>query len=77
MFWRSDPTGMTQLSTNTDWPRDGAIIQGEAFVVNYGQKRWLKAHKVKQVGKKWVNAPEGAFLPFEHDNHYYLEQVFG
>jgi hypothetical protein len=74
MFWRPDPTGRTLLDANIDWPRDGAIIRGEGFIVN-GEK-WLKAHKVKQVGQRWVNAPEGAFLPFEYDDHYYLEPVF-
>lgn len=73
MFWRPDPTGKIRLEANSDWPRDGAIIQGETITVN-GQK-WLKAHKVMQVGQRWVSAPEGAFLPFEYDNHYYLEPV--
>lgn len=74
MFWRADPTGKTRLHANSDWPRDGAIVQGESFEAPDGAK-WLKAHKVKQVGQRWVNAPEGAFLPFEYDNHYYLEAV--
>lgn len=77
MFWKADPTGETVLLANSDWPRDGAVIQGEAFTVpGPGGVKWLKVHKVKQVGQRWVNAPEGAFLPFEYDNHYYLEAVF-
>jgi hypothetical protein len=71
MFWRPDPTGKIRLAANSDWPRDGAVVRGEMLTVN-GEK-WLKAHKVMQVGQQWVSAPEGAFLPFEYDNHYYLE----
>jgi hypothetical protein len=73
MFWRSDPSGATQLLANTNWPRDEALIQGD--VVTLGKVRWLRAHKVKQKNEKeWVDAPSGAFLPFEHDDHYYLEK---
>jgi hypothetical protein len=40
--------------------------------VHHGEK-WLKAHQVKQAGEKeWKSAPQGAFMPFEYDNHYYL-----
>lgn len=73
MFWRSDPTGKTQLTGNAHWPRDNAIIRGEIIVHN-GEK-WLKAYKVKQSGSSWKDAPKGAFMPFEYDDHYYLDAV--
>mmetsp|Transcript_14962 Transcript_14962/g.32634 ORF Transcript_14962/g.32634 Transcript_14962/m.32634 type:complete len:161 (+) Transcript_14962:37-519(+) len=71
MFWRKDPTGETKLASNNDWPRDGAKLKGK--VVEVDGKKWLLATEVMQKGKDWVNAPEGAAMPFEHDNHYYLE----
>lgn len=71
MFWRSDPTKKTSLASNNNWPRDGAIMRGQVVVVN-GEK-WLLAKQVKQKGKDWVHAPEGAAMPFEYNQHYYLE----
>lgn len=73
MFWRSDPTKKTRLSSNSDWPRDGATLRGTA--VEHKGKRWLKATEVKQKGGKWKQAPGGAYMPFEYDGHYYLEEV--
>lgn len=71
MFWRSDPTGLTKLASNNDWPRDGAKLRGEVVTVN-GEK-WLLAMFVKQTGGEWKKAPTGAAVPFEYNNHYYLE----
>ena len=71
MFWRSDPTGNTRLMANTNWPRDGAVISGK--VVTLGDEKWLMADRVKQPNGDWLDAPTGAFLPFEYDNHYFLE----
>ena len=74
MFWRSDPTGKTPLMANINWPRDGAVIRGDP--VNVNGKLWLRARHVKQLnGSSWIQAPKGAFLPFEYDNHYYLEAL--
>jgi len=71
MFWRSDPTGTTKLASNNDWPRDGASLKGE--VVEAKDEKWLLVSHVKQInGKIWVAAPEGAAMPFEYGNHYYL-----
>jgi hypothetical protein len=42
-------------------------------VVEYKGDKWLKVDKVKQKGKDWVKAPDGAYVPFEYNNHYYLE----
>jgi hypothetical protein len=73
MFWRSDPSGKSQKASNNDWPHDGAKLRGE--VVDHSGEKWLKVSQVKQASSKdWVDAPDGAFIPFEYDNHYYLEE---
>ena len=71
MFWRADPTGKAELASNNDWPRDGAVLRGE--VVEAKGEKWLLVSDVKQQGKDWVKAPAGAAMPFEYNNHYYLE----
>mmetsp|Transcript_32641 Transcript_32641/g.79164 ORF Transcript_32641/g.79164 Transcript_32641/m.79164 type:complete len:88 (-) Transcript_32641:223-486(-) len=72
MFWRSDPTGKTALAGNDHWPRDGAILRGTVVEVN-GEK-WLLTNEVKQKGSdQWKQAPKGAAMPFEYEDHYYLE----
>ena len=74
MFWRTDPTGKIQLTGNDNWPQDGAIIKGEVIV--HDDEQWLKAAKIKQKGVgPWLGVPEGAFMAFEYDDHYYLEAV--
>jgi hypothetical protein len=70
MFWRPDPTGKVALASNNDWPRDDAVLRGEVAEVK-GEK-WLLVTEVKQKGKDWVKAPAGAAMPFEYNNHYYL-----
>mmetsp|Transcript_12462 Transcript_12462/g.26533 ORF Transcript_12462/g.26533 Transcript_12462/m.26533 type:complete len:106 (-) Transcript_12462:652-969(-) len=71
MFWRADPTGKTPLENNNNWPRDGAKLRGT--VVEVDGAKWLLATEVKQEGKEWVKAPGGAAMPFEYNNHYYLQ----
>lgn len=71
MFWRGDPTGQKKLASNNDWPRDGSKLRGK--VVEVDGAKWLLATEVQQEGKGWVAAPAGAAMPFEYDNHYYLE----
>jgi hypothetical protein len=71
MFWRPDPTKATKLASNNDWPRDGATLRGDPVVVS--GKKWLQVKQVKQAGGDWIDAPAGAFIPFEYENHYYLE----
>jgi hypothetical protein len=71
MFWRGDPSHHVALESNNDWPKDGALLKGEVRVVN-GTK-WLAATHVLNVGSTWKEAPYGAHMPFEYDNHYYLE----
>ena len=71
MFWRPDPTGSTKLANNNNWPRDGAKLRGT--VVQVDGAKWLLATEVKQDGADWVKAPAGAAMPFEYNNHYYLE----
>jgi hypothetical protein len=73
MFWRKDPTGKLKLKNNNDWPRDSALLKGQAMTVK-GEK-WLAATQVKQARGEWVDAPYGAYIPFEYDNHYYLEKT--
>jgi hypothetical protein len=83
MFWRPDPTGATKLANNNEWPRDGALLRGTIVEVsnsnansnaNSNGKKWLLTKEIKQKGSsQWVAAPEGAAMPFEYDNHYYLE----
>ena len=75
MFWREDPTGKIQLTGNDNWPQDDAIIRGEVIVDDDGDK-WLRATKIKQKGVgPWLEVPQGAFMPFEYDDHYYLEAL--
>lgn len=72
MFWRSDPTGETMLQSNANWPRDNAKLRGSVVEVD-GQK-WLLAKQVQQKGSDvWHDAPIGAAMPFEYEDHYYLE----
>ena len=76
MFWRNDPTGRTALAAQIDWPRDGAIIRGRPVKVH--GEMWLRAHKVRQLHQQdetWTKAPKNAFLPFEYNDHYFLEPV--
>jgi hypothetical protein len=72
MFWRADPTLTKTLENNNNWPRDGAKLRGKVVIVD-GVK-WLLASEVQNKGQGWVKAPGGAAMPFEYDNHYYLEQ---
>ena len=75
MLWQPDPTGRKELLAETNWPRDGAYVSGEEVDLDDGTK-WLKAHRVRQASwGSWTDAPDGAFLPFEYEHHYYLEQV--
>jgi hypothetical protein len=71
MFWRADPTLTALLENNNNWPRDGAKLRGK--VVTVDGAKWLLAWEVKNKGQDWVKAPSGAAMPFEYDNHYYLE----
>mmetsp|Transcript_20787 Transcript_20787/g.34365 ORF Transcript_20787/g.34365 Transcript_20787/m.34365 type:complete len:91 (-) Transcript_20787:165-437(-) len=74
MFWRSDPSGASSVASNSDWPRDGAKLKGA--VVEHNGKKWLHVAQIKQAsgGAEWVDVPEGAFMPFEYDDHYYLAE---
>ena len=76
MFWRVDPLHQIKLKDSAqDWPRDGALLKGQVRHIN-GAK-WLAATHVKNVdvhgAGEWKEAPLGAHMPFEYDNHYYLE----
>jgi hypothetical protein len=82
MFWRSDPTGKTKLASNNDWPRDNAMLRGVPVLVESKNgkeqttEQWLIVSHVKQQNSNdWIVAPVGAAMPFEYDNHYYLEKV--
>ena len=78
MFWRADPTGTIPLASQSDnWPRDNAKLRGT--VVEVKGEKWLQATQVQQEkslfqSADWKDAPKGAFMPFEYDNHYYLEK---
>lgn len=82
MFWRSDPTGKSRVASNSDWPRDNAQLRG--IVVDVNGVKWLAVSQVKQADArapplgmlrkgKWKPAPQGAYMPFEYNDHYYLE----
>ena len=73
MFWRQDPKRSKFLTSNADWPRDGASLRGNVVTDSKG-KAWLAATHVKQASGPWKLAPDGAAMPFEYDNHYYLEE---
>ena len=80
MFWRSDPTGATKCTqTSEHWPRDHALLRGTPITINNNNnqnEQWLLASAVQQHNTStWTPAPVGAALPFEYDNHYYLEKV--
>lgn len=81
MFWRSDPrpNAQTRLTSNDNWPRDGAQLKGQVVQLAKTGERWLLVHEVKQQSRSssghWVKAPSGAFMPFEYNNHYYLAEV--
>lgn len=77
MFWRQDPSNSGKLTSNADWPRDGATLRGCVYDKGgiKGGDQWLIVSHVKQAGGTWKLAPAGAAMPFEYDNHYYLEQV--
>ena len=71
MFWRSDPTKKTTLMSNDHWPRDGAKLRGT--VVEVDGEKWLLTKQVQQKGSDtWHQAPVGAAMPFEYNDHYYL-----
>jgi hypothetical protein len=73
MFWRPDPAGKINLQNNNDWPKDGAMLKGEVVRTIQGQQ-WLAATHVKNTSDgEWKETPYGAYMPFEYDNHYYLE----
>lgn len=71
LFWRKDPAKGGTLS-GSNWPRDDALIEGAAVTVS--DKKWLKATRVQQPKGEWQKAPEGAYLPFAHEQ-YYLQKV--
>lgn len=73
MFWRQDPTKQTLLASNKHWPRDGAMLKGE--VVEVDGEKWLLCSHVCQRKDTWVQAPAGAAMPFEYNNHYYLDDT--
>lgn len=76
MFWRSDPTGASALQSNDNWPRDGAKLRGTIVQVenNFDSNKWLLATEVLQKGDQdWKPAPQGAAMPFEYNDHYYLK----
>ena len=78
MFWRSDPTGQTKCTnTSENWPRDNALLRGSPITLaNKNDEQWLLVSAVQQSNTTaWIQAPVGAALPFEYDNHYYLEKV--
>lgn len=73
MFWRSDPTGATQLESNNNWPRDDAKLRGRVVTTSEGEKWLLCSHVQQKGGTEWIQAPKGAAMPFEYNDHYYLE----
>ena len=56
-----------------NWPQDGATLRG--VTVEHEDEKWLKVWRVKQAGGNWMDAPSGAYVPFEYDDHYYLDPV--
>ena len=74
MFWRQDPSSSHRLTSNANWPRDGAHLRGNEVTDDKGQK-WLATSHVQQRGGTWKVAPLGSAMPFEYDKHYYLEEV--
>lgn len=75
MFWRLEPGGgKVLINQESDWPRDNAMIEGRVLTLE--KEKWLRATRFKQPNdEEWTEAPEGAHLPFEYDQHYYLEEI--
>ncbi len=71
MFWRPDPRSPKARAPSDNWPRDGAHLKGIVHLVQ-GSK-WLECKSVKQHGDEWVNAPEGAFMPFAYAQYFLQE----
>ena len=47
--------------------------------VSSSSSLWLKASRLKQAAgqqqqQEWINAPQNVYLPFEYNNHYYLQK---
>ena len=62
------------MASNDNWPRDGSQIKGRLVV--YEGANWLHASHVRQEGEEdWTGAPENAYLPFEYNDHYYLQAI--
>mmetsp|Transcript_20937 Transcript_20937/g.29552 ORF Transcript_20937/g.29552 Transcript_20937/m.29552 type:complete len:139 (+) Transcript_20937:93-509(+) len=74
MLWRRNPGKKTRMLADQNWPRDGAMIDGQPELHNDGQE-WLYAYRVQQPDGPWEEAPEGAYLPMKYDNCYELEYV--
>ena len=75
MFWRREPGNSVGILSDPSWPRDGAILRGKALKMPNGEF-WLEASHVQQPhSDEWIAAPKGAYMPFEHQGHYYLGQV--
>ena len=74
MFWRSDPRGQEQLLGGNDWPKDNAALRGVTII--FEDEKWLKVYKVKQEGGNWIDVfALNAYIPYEYDDHYYLDPV--
>mmetsp|Transcript_8699 Transcript_8699/g.15197 ORF Transcript_8699/g.15197 Transcript_8699/m.15197 type:complete len:138 (-) Transcript_8699:93-506(-) len=60
---QSDPNRARRMSTNDNWPREGAKLRGRLVVADGGRKSWMVATHVLQKGEtEWKPAPEGVIF---------------
>ena len=74
MFWRPDPrpNASSGGGGGSNWPRDGASLEGAVHEVN-GEK-WLECKRVRQVNGEWEACAPGCWMPFKY-HQYYLQKA--
>lgn len=66
MFWRGDPKTGAQPPSNDNWPRNGALLQGEGPIVGADGQRYFKVSAIQQAGAKgFVPVPEGTYMLYD------------
>jgi hypothetical protein len=62
MFWRGDPATKAPPPSSDNWPRNGALLEGEGPVVVEGEE-YFKVSAIQQAGtKEFTPVAEGTFM---------------